>query len=270
MALLTLREQLRRYIPPWFSDRPESGKTAAFRLLYSWAAPLDAIVQGALEGLQARFPGVGTPTAFSYLGRDRRIFRGPLQPEEAFAVQLLAWLTYWRAAGNAWSIAASLADYMAPGAPRVRIVNRLGMWFTLHSDKTIEWHQSSPNNWDWDSLIDNNSGSSRWWECWVVIYAPPYETDAFWGDPGDWGDDGAFGTDSSTENTRTIVAMLRQFKGAHSGVTLIWSYDDTAFDPEAPIGDPGLPDGLWGQWWKVVGGVAVPSRREDCRYWEIT
>ena len=60
---LSFRETLRRYVPPWLSDRPQTGKTVGFRFLYCLVAPLDAGVQAAIEGVQARYPGIGTPTA---------------------------------------------------------------------------------------------------------------------------------------------------------------------------------------------------------------
>jgi len=169
MPKLSFRETLRRYVPPWLSDRPTSGRTAGFRYLYGLVAILDAGMQFLVEGMQARLPGVGTPTALPYIGRDRRIIRGPHETDADYAARLLEWLDLWRAAGNAYALAKALQAFLAPGHPRIRIVTRSGFWWTLDPSGELSWHLASPNNWNWDSHT-HPEHAGRWADFWVIVY----------------------------------------------------------------------------------------------------
>jgi len=270
MAKLSFRETLRRYLPPWLSDRP--GKTVAFRYLYGIVSVLDAGAEVLVQGIQARFPGLGTPTALPYIGRDRRIIRGPEQTDAAYAAELVRWLDYWRAAGNAYVLALALQTFLFPGAPRVRIVTRSGVWYTLEPDGELTWHRAQPNNWDWDSQT-HPERAVNWSEFWVIVYPPHWDDAGDWGggDGQTWGAGKAFGLDVATGTVEIIKRLVRQWKGAHSLCRmLIVAYDPTSFDPASPPGAPGMPDGHWGHWSKDNGsGGRVKSRREDARYVEV-
>jgi len=271
MPKLSFRETLRRYVPPWLSDRPTSGRTVGFRYLYGLVAILDAGMQFLVEGMQARLPGVGTPTALPYIGRDRRIIRGPHETDADYAARLLEWLDLWRAAGNAYALAKALQAFLAPGHPRIRIVTRSGFWWTLDPSGELSWHLASPNNWNWDSHT-HPEHAGRWADFWMVVYPPHFADDGLWGDGTSlWGERKAFGQGTSLANVEAIKALVRQWKAAHSRcVALIFTYDPASFDPTSPPGSPGMPDGWWGRWSKDDGsGGRVRSRRADARYWEV-
>ncbi|WP_437875228.1 hypothetical protein [Sorangium sp. So ce513] len=269
MARLSFRETLRRFVPPWLSDRP--GRTVGFRYLYALASVLDAGAEVLVQGIQARFPGLGTPTALPYIGRDRRIIRGPLETDAGYAARLVRWLEYWRAAGNAYVLVLALQGFLSPEHPRIRLVTRQGLWYTLEPSGELLWHRAAPNNWDWDSLTHPES-AAHWSDFWLIVYPPHFEPDGTWGDgTSAWGPGDAFGVQTTASNIAAIKAIVRQWKGAHTNcVTLILAYDPTSFDPASPPGAPGMPDGQWGYWSKDDGtGAYVKSRREDARYVEV-
>ncbi|MGK4001096.1 hypothetical protein WMF31_00625 [Sorangium sp. So ce1036] len=269
MARLSFRETLRRYVPPWLSDRP--GRTVGFRFLYAIASVLDAGAEVLVQGLQARFPGLGTPTALPYIGRDRRIVRGPLESDAAYGARLVRWLDYWRAAGNAYVLALALQSFLYPGHPRIRIVTRSGVWYTLEPSGELHWHRAEPSNWDWDSLT-HPERAGNWSEFWVIAYPPHYASDGNWGDgTSTWGPGDTFGVQTTTSNIAAIKAIIQQWKGAHTRCAMfILAYDPSSFDPASPPGAPGMPDGRWGHWSKDDGaGGRVKSRREDARYVEV-
>jgi hypothetical protein len=270
MAHLSFRESLRRYVPPWLSDRP--GRSVGFRFLYGIVSVLDAGAEVLVQGLQARMPGVGTPTALPYIGRDRRIFRGPQQTDAAYAAELVRWLEYWRTAGNAYTLALALQTFLYPGAPRVRLVTRSGLWWTLEPSGALSWHEADPNNWDWDS-ITHPEKADDWSEFWVIVYPPHFDDAGDWGasDGQTWGAGKAFGLDTETGTIDAIKRLVQQWKGAHTRcVCLIVAYDATSFDPASAPGAPGMPDGHWGNWSKDNGsGGRVKSRRDDARYVEV-
>lgn len=268
---LSFRETLRRYVPSWLSDRPTSGRTAGFRYLYGIVAILDAGAQFIVEGIQARFPGVGTPTALPYIGRDRRIIRGPLESDAAYAARLVEWLNYWRAAGNAYVLARAFQALLSPSNPRIRIVTRSGVWWTLEPSGELGYLKAEPNNWDWDSAT-HPENAGQWSDFWVIVYPPHFEPDGTWGGgTSHWGAGKVFGQDTAIENVSAIRALIRQWKGAHTTcVRVIFAYDPASFDPSSAPGAPGMPDGLWAFWSKDDGsGARVGSRREDARYWEV-
>jgi hypothetical protein len=267
---LSFRETLRHYVPPWLADRP--GRNVAFRYLYGIVSVLDAGAEVLMQGLQARFPGLCTPTALPYIGRDRRIIRGPQQTDAAYAAELLRWLEYWRGAGNAYTLALALQTFLYPGAPRVRIVTRSGVWYTLDPDGELTQTRAEPNNWDWDS-ITHPEKAGHWSEFWVIVYPPHFNDAGNWGtsDGQTWGAGTAFGIDAASGTVAALRRLIQQWKGAHTRcVCLIVAYDATSFDPSAAPGAPGMPDGHWGRWSKDDGsGGRIKSRRDDARYVEV-
>ncbi|WP_437982917.1 hypothetical protein [Sorangium sp. So ce117] len=269
MPRLSFRETLRRYVPPWLSDRP--GRTVGFRYLYATASVLDAGAEVLVQGLQARMPGLGTPTALPYIGRDRRIVRGPAESDAAYGARLVRWLDYWRAAGNAYVLALALQGFLYPEHPRIRIVTRSGVWYTLEPSGELLWHRAEPNNWDWDSLSHPDKAGD-WSEFWIIIYPPHYTADGDWGDGTSiWEPGEAFGVQTPISNIAAIKALVQQWKGAHTKcVVLILAYDPSSFDPSSPPGAPGMPDGRWGHWSKDDDtGKRVKARRDDARYVEV-
>lgn len=266
---ISLRTTLARYLPPWLTARLAEGKVRGFKLLYSVALLCDAGIENAYQGVQARFPGVGTATALPYIGRDRRIRRGIGESDESYAARLITWLDDWQGAGTPYTIMRMVQAYCAPAVPRVRIVNGTGTWYTLTPDGTFEVHQTWPTpNWDWDG---DASKSTR---CWLIIYSDqgPWSELPAWGDPSapGWGDPGtSWGTTATPEQIATVRAILADFKsGGDRFENIIIAFDPASFDPTAAPGSPGMPDGTWGHWSKNVGGVQVPARLGTARYWD--
>jgi hypothetical protein len=266
--MTSFADSLRAWLPPWLSDRASKGKSAGFRLLYGIAWLVDAALDMTVESVRARFPASAPPGALPYLARDRRIYRGPVESDDAFASQLVAWLTCWRVAGHAYALARGLQAFQSPHSPRIRVVTRGGVWWTLEPTGELRYHRATPNNWDWDSLTGGDPAA--WWDVWVIIYPPTFAPDGQWSDPGTWGPGKAFGLDISTETVASLRALIDQWKGAHTRVVqVVVCYDATLFEPTAPPGDPRLPDGRWGLWGKMSGGACVPARSASCRYMEV-
>jgi hypothetical protein len=242
------------------------GKTAIFSYLYAIALVGDATVEFALQGLQARWPGVGTPTALPRLGRDRCIRRGFAESDDSYAGRLPAWLDDWRRAGNPFGLMHAVRDYLSPARPLLRIVNASGTWYTLHPDDTEEVVQTWPAlNWDWDG---DASKPTRFW---LVIYsdAGPWTPGTSYDDGNPWDGGATFGTSATAEQVATLRAIVRDFKSAGDRCShIIVAFDPTSFAPTAAPGDPGMPDGTWGHWSKNVGGVQVPARLGSAEYWD--
>lgn len=258
MSDTSFRAAVRFMVPPWFADRYPIKQSVGFRFLYACGAALDSIVQVAVEGLWAKYPTFGTLTAVPYIGRDRRIIRGPNEPIDKYARRLIGWLDAWRYAGHALTVLRQLQPVFAPNpAPRMRLVNNRGVWYTLEPDGAFTIQH--PGNWNWDNRED------LWARCWVIIYSDhgyPWAPESIWDDPGTWGEEEVLDFSASVSEIETILSVIRQWKAAHTlYVRQIVAFDEDSFDPSNPE-----PDGTWGKAYKMVGGFAVASRLGSASY----
>ena len=263
----SLRSGLSRYVPPWLSARFAQGKTAIFRYLYAAATVADAVLEVSLQGLQARWPGVGTPTALPLHGRDRCIRRGFGESDASYAARLPRWLDDWRRAGNPFGLMRAVRDYALPHVPMLRIVNQSGTWYTLDGETESVVQTWPAVNWDWDG---DTSKPTRFW---LIIYSAPtpnpWDEGTSYDDGNPWDGGATYGTSATAEQVATVRAIVRDFKCAGDLCDeIIIAFDPLSFDPTAAPGDPGMPDGTWGHWSKNVGGVQVPSRLETAEYWD--
>ena len=257
------RDEIRKWIPPWLSDRRQSGLTYGFRFLWVMISVLDAAVEMLVQGLSAAWPGVGTYTALPLIGRTRGILRGEAETDASFSSRLIAWLDTWRGAGSALTLAKQIQAYLG-NTPRVRIVNRAGFWITLDSDGTVTTAQQA-FNWDGTSHPER---SGFWSEMWIIIYPTQWALTGNWGDGRTWGQPEGLGHANNRVEYDAVNNLIAQWKAAHTKVrSVIWTSDSTLFDPT----DPGtLPDGTWGAWGGTGSGSRVISGRNysTCRYWE--
>jgi hypothetical protein len=99
-----------------------------------------------------------------------------------------------------------------------------------------------------------------WSDFWVVIYPSTY--------PQGTSITPLTGQIVPATSRNAILAILAQYKGAHTWCrAIIWSYNATLFDPANPSA-AGNPDGTWGNESKIVAGSQVPARNiVDARYW---
>lgn len=270
-ARVRLRDTLRRLVPWWLSDRSPPGvdpgpsnTNVGFRFIWSMVAPLDNAVEQIVQGIQAAWPGVGTPTALPYIGRTRGIVRGMTETDDHYAERLRGWLEA-HAAQRTVGLATQLHEYI-DGNPRVRIVTRRGDWVTVDTDGTVSFATQA---WDWDS-VSNPERSGDWSDLWIIIYPTTWAARA--GTLGGLtGDDGyGIGQMVPHANADTVRQIIAEWKGAHSRIRcVVWTTLSTQFDPATPAS---LPNGKWGQWSneEAGSGSRVASSRDltHCRFWE--
>lgn len=270
-ARVRLRDALRSFVPKWLSDRDQNTGTGLFKgfsFLFGNAAAGDDMIDTMLQGIEAAWPGSGTPTALPFIGRNRGILRGEADTDASYATRLVSWLSTWRGdlplgggAGSQLGLALQLHQFLG-NAPRVRVVNRHGYWTTVNADGTVTLNRAT---FDWDS-ISNPERAGNFSDQWVIVYPTEFAIDGQWGSDETWGGTSSFGMASTPTSVDAIVSIVRTWKRCSTNiVSLIWSYDGTLFDPTTPAS---LPDGTWGKAYKIVGGVAVPTRPTTCRFME--
>lgn len=264
-ARVRFRDVFRLALPWWLTDRREKGMTVGFRILWSLAAPLDTLQEVLLQGIQAGYPGRGTPTALPYIGRTRGILRGQADTDAEYAEKLRGWLARWETAGEMRGLGRELHEWLG-NHPMIRLVNRAGTWVTVAADGTVTTQQAA---WDWDS-VSNPERAGFWSEMWIIVYPTQWALGGAWGDGRSWGGrDSGIGHRVTATERETVRGLIAEWKSAHSRVrAVIWTSDAALFDPNNPAT---CPDGTWGQWGGGGSGSRVASGRNTttCRYWEL-
>lgn len=267
-ARIRFRDAFTAYVPQWLSDRPSTN--VAYRTIWAMSSVLDAAAEVLVQGLQAPYPGVGTPTALPLIARSRGIARGLADTDASAAATLRGWLDARKRKGSARELARQIQAYL-PGSPRVRVITRSGVWTTLESDGTITV-ENAPWDWDSSSHPERNDPAAPWWSnLFVVIYSTAYVNQGVFGGGTKFGDNEGLGQRIPREQSDELRGIMREWKRASTRIRcVIWCPDPTKFDPT----DPGTcPDGFWGAWSLAAYGgnsYRVPSHRFTfCRYWEF-
>ncbi len=267
--IVRFRDAFRKYLPPWLADRPSLGKTVGFRFLWVMIGALDAAAEVLIQGLQAAWPGLGTPTALPLIGRSRSLIRGEAETEEDYTARLRRWLETHQRQGSSEAIATAIHYYLS-NRPRVRVVNRYGDWVTCEADGTIT---TAKQAFDWDSVShpERHDVDEPWWsEVFIIVYPPPWtNSNGTYGDGEVYGGSLGLGHANTQVQFEAVKGLIAQWKSAHTNPRcVIWTTDAALFDPADPLT---LPDGTWGSWGLPNGnGPRVPSgrNRTTCRYWE--
>jgi hypothetical protein len=145
--------------PPWLQE----GESGA--LIFTLRLAADANLDKLEQGIKARMPGIGTPTALPYIGADRVLSQGPNESAASFASRLSRSFDTWDKAGSKAAVLEQLwwfqynpAIVYPSEVPLFSIVNSDGTsanWATLYStsDPTAPaLAKITPTNWNWDGL----------------------------------------------------------------------------------------------------------------------
>lgn len=234
-------------------------------------ASLDVMKDGYISilrrSLLARFPETTPADGLAQMGRDRRVVRGLNEDASSYAQRLIRWLDDRQTAGNPFALMKKLAEYTGPLCS-FRTVDARGNWYSRAADGSTSYRLKAAN-WDWDGL----TVGQRWARFWVIIYPNGLWSEGpGWGDPDapDWGEDGTtWGSTATPEQVATIRFIIRDWMTDGTRcVNIILAFDPSSFDPDAALHAPGMPDGLWEHWSKIVDGVQVPARLSTARYWD--
>lgn len=237
------------------------------RYMFGMSVQFDALGDAASYAMRARFPLTAPDDALPYLQQDRQIDRGPNEPRASYQQRLIEWMDLWRVAGGAPSVLRALSSYFLPSTTTVETVNdttqdNLTAWDVSVAGSDPPTHYlESPGNWDWD-------GQRIPGRAWAIVYNGPWALTQTWGDGSVWGDNDVTPT---ADEAASLQSLVGKWKAA--GCSVIWiiiAFDPSWFVPTLPAGDPLLPDGQWGPWYKVeiVLGARtyVPSRTATALY----
>ena len=274
------RDAIKLISPPWLS----SGVGEKF--MYNLGLSSDAVLEKLNQAVRARMPGLGTPTALSYLGLDRVLTQGPSESNDSFALRLKRAFPTWQLAGNRHAVLEQalvyVANYHAVSAtqvPRGVIVgnaviaaanNASWDWYynTSNIQEPTNHVRKVVNNWNWDNQV-------LWWRAWLILFFEAGATigaEATWGN-GTWGQTGgSWGLNVEESVFTQLRSLLRLWKSAPTYYPYIIicfnGGSGTTGDELSPnsVSGAGNPDGNWGSHGKNVSGVWVTSRPNTCRF----
>lgn len=257
------------YLPKWLTNRVAS--SAGFKLLWVLTLQLDIMVEYAIQGIQAAWPGHGTPTALPLIGQSRGIPQGPHESDDAYAAHLQQWLSIWSNAGSESTLAQEVQRYLTPASGpllTVQVVTRRGFTYTANPDGTIT---ESSRAWNWDGVAGWIDGFamhtpaevSGWWsDLWILVAPDPFVRYTSFTDPAwlaAWAAPNsgqvALGHEAPQTTSDGLISVIAAMKGAHQYVrAVIFCASVTTFAPGGTFGN------------NTVNGTITRDR--TARYWE--
>jgi len=262
------------------------------RVGYSMAILWDVIWAGAQYAAEVGNPSIAPWDALQWAGVDRQIVQGYQESAASYQARLVQWLDRWPYSGRPAGIMLALLGWVMPAGltsasmaataqgawvlPAIRIVNNNSRWYSYSGGTNPMPPGQSPmvpptvakgsktsgqdGHWNWDG------NAAQWARAWVIIYANvvPWATanTKFWGTGSwKWGDGSAFGFDQMFHVFTGMRAVLKQWKSlAALYPYIIVSGSQFLFEPSAA--DDGVinPNGTWGTWHALSGGVWTRAR----------
>ena len=263
-----LRDAMKTASPPWFQNG------TAERFLYGLGLSMDALCEKMNQASQAHMPTKAPSSTLPFIGADRLIPQGVLEPSSNFALRLQLSFDSWAFAGINRGTLAQILGYLTPFAPMARVVTdphgSLTKWDTYVAGTNLVANPQPTitanvaMNWNWD-------GTTKPWRFFIVLYSIAPQnftgTEGTWGDGDVWGDTTkSWGLSIPATEVASIRSIVGTFKSNQWCQWIIVSFDATLFDPGATADGTHNADGTWGSWGKNVGGVWVPSRPANARY----
>ena len=249
--MTTFRDSIIAISPPWLSG------LVGGALQFTNAIGLDAVAQWTIEGVKASMPGIGTPDALPYIGRDRNIDRGPTETDAAYAARLSAAFDTWATAGTATTLLQQFNAYFSPNtATPLYLVANNSTWHSINTATNAVTKTPNAGNWTWDA-----NAATAWARGWVIIDSTngPWTPD-YWSstDSSVWGDGGTWGSSAPLTAVSQLNSLLDKWRPANvSPAQIIVMFSSTLFIPSnAPGTGPG-----------GMGNLAVWQAMQNAMFW---
>lgn len=203
-VLKRFRDTIRRLSPPWL----QTG--LAEKILYSFGIQIDAFGDALRAGVQQRFPGYYSFDSLAPLGRERRIYRGQLEADAAYAARLSGFFASHRLRGGPYALLTQLYYYFAPDYFEIDLIYYSGRRFTL-SKALLDGGASVDEAITRDDVAwSADSDSAHWARWWLFYYTDQWAAMA--------------PTDAEIAELRLVP---RQWNAAHCLGTIVLFSSDT-------------------------------------------
>lgn len=245
MARQTFTTKLRLIMPPWLQ------RTVGAKLLTAIGEQIEALLVRTALSVKLRFPGHDEANvdeeALAYIGRDRKIRRGPSEDAVTYARRLRLWFQTHRTRGGAYALLRQLHAYTLDWLNvRMDVVAKSGRRRWIDEDGVI-----TADTITWDTDPDQG-----WAHVWLFFYLPdeiPLGFDYIVTHDGDrWvTHDGDFWVASRTispsemsdDEKAIFTAVAREWSAAHIPyITVVLLYG------VGELWDYPAPMGTWDEW----------------------
>lgn len=151
--------QIARISPPWLSRK--TGRA----IMRALGKQIDVQSQRVGDGVRARFPGVAPEDALSYIGHDRLIARGPLEPASSYRKRLQIWLASHRTRGGPYALLSQLFAFWRDtmNVP-IDVVYQTGRRYQMDVDGVVVRDDLT---WSVGTYFD---GVPEWARFWIFFY----------------------------------------------------------------------------------------------------
>lgn len=255
--LSNFRTGIRAIAPPWLVG------WVGDRYLWTIGVVMDATLDGMAWGTFARFPKSGITGALVPLGDDRKIDRGPSEPDASYASRLKKFRTVWKYAGAARTLLSQLQALFLPSVPPLRLVfhNKFGLgsslttWYEIDATTLVTWDPQADPNWNWGDTV----APQRWWRFWVVVPASAGGwTSWAYGSGPTFGDGHTYGSTATVAEVQNVLNVIRKWTPPHCFCdTVIVPFIGTLFTSSNPTA--------------TAGNYTDPvNRNPNAAYWTVT
>lgn len=203
VQVVTHRDTLLKLAPWWLRGY------RMIRILFAIGILIDAVAEQLLQGLRRRFPGYEDASdALGVIGRDRRIRRGPNEPDATYALRLQRWLDDHPRRGNAYALLRQFFAYYRTSPYAADLVYLNGTGYSLDTAGNITSNDQPTFN------PDAIPKRGRWW---LFVYWPEVPPgDGIWSDPGTWDDGGVWDSGLTVQQVTDLRLIPREWGNGHS------------------------------------------------------
>lgn len=189
----TFRDRMRDlWSPPWLATGNNE------KLGYALGLLADVLGDALWTAYKSRFPGLGGFASLPSIGRERRIARGPYEPDAAYASRLTRWLDDHRRRGGPYALLAQLYAYYAPSNFPVDLVYRNGTHFHIQPGSPPTLTRTI------DTTIAFDTEPERWARWWLIYTTDDYDLGAL-----------------QPEDIEDLKHVPREWNAAHCVATVI-------------------------------------------------
>ncbi len=160
MARLLFEAAMKRVSPPWLQ------RLIGGAFMESLGVPTDDVTDDSSDGVKLRFPNADNPEALGFIGRERRILRGPGETGTTFAARLLRWWDAHRIRGGHVALLTQLFEFFLESNPMpIQYIANSGTSATIDVAGVIT--RGTVAGWTGDGLYP-----TKWARFFLVYFLP--------------------------------------------------------------------------------------------------
>lgn len=231
-------------------------------MIYAIGLHVDLFADLAAAAVSRRFVGLNeSADALGLAGRERRIRRGPTEPDANYAARLLPWLDDHKIRGGPYALLEQVWAYresrqvrpvltlddgvtvltgddglpLLGPLPDLVLQYESGARFTRHDDGSVD--RAIVGNYD-----TNITAWARWWL--IIQWPEALSSEGIWAEPGTWDDGGVWDSGVSGEDVADLRLVPSEWNSGHTlGYIKLTSPGEELWDtPSGLWSDPGV----WG------------------------